>query len=103
MVRERILLAEDNEANSGALSDYLRARGYEVVVARDGHEALALADEAQPQLILMDSQMPRLDGLEAIRLLRAQPTYADIPIIALTALAMPGDEARGLEAGRPRI
>ncbi|NTU79842.1 MAG: PAS domain S-box protein [Chloroflexales bacterium] len=98
-VRGRILLAEDNEANSDALSDYLRARGYEVCIARDGHDALARADEVQPQLILMDIQMPRLDGLEAIRRLRALPAHAVTPIIALTALAMPGDEARCLEAG----
>ncbi|NTU85751.1 MAG: GAF domain-containing protein [Chloroflexales bacterium] len=97
--RGRILLAEDNEANIGVLLDYLHASGYEVMVARDGHEALARVDEVQPQLILMDIQMTRLDGLETIRRLRAQPTYVDVPIIALTALAMPGDEARCLEAG----
>jgi CheY-like chemotaxis protein len=95
----RILLAEDNEANGRALSDYLRAKGYEIVIARDGHEALAWADETQPQLILMDIQMPRMDGLEAIRRLRARPAHAATPIIALTALAMPEDEARCLVAG----
>lgn len=98
-LRGRILLAEDNETNSDVLCDYLDARGYIVVVARDGHEALALVEDFQPQLILMDIQMPYMNGLEAIRHLRAQPPYADIPIIALTALAMPGDEERCLAAG----
>jgi CheY-like chemotaxis protein len=95
----RILLADDNEANLNAICDYLHARGYLISIARDGYEALVLADEVQPDLILMDIQMPRLDGLAAIRRLRALPAYAETPIIALTALAMPGDEARCLEAG----
>jgi signal transduction histidine kinase/ActR/RegA family two-component response regulator len=97
--RGRLLLAEDNEANRRALDDYLRASGYEVVLARDGQEALKLAEVVQPQLILMDIQMPRIDGLEAIRRLRAQPAQVATPIITLTALAMPGDEARCLAAG----
>jgi CheY-like chemotaxis protein len=98
-VHGRILLADDNEANLNAICDYLHARGYLISIARDGYEALVLADEVQPDLILMDIQMPRLDGLAAIRRLRALPAYAVTPIIALTALAMPGDEARCLEAG----
>jgi CheY-like chemotaxis protein len=97
--RARILLVEDNEANIGPLRDYLDARGCAVVVARNGHEAIACVDEVQPDLILMDIHMPGMDGLAAIRLLRARPASAATPIIALTALAMPGDQERCLAAG----
>jgi CheY-like chemotaxis protein len=97
--RARILLVEDNEANIGPLCDYLDAHGYAVVVARDGYEAIGRVDEVQPQLILMDIQMPGMDGLAALRWLRAQTAYAATPIIALTALAMPGDQERCLAAG----
>jgi CheY-like chemotaxis protein len=69
------------------------------LVAHDGHEALAVAAASQPDLILMDVQMPELDGLEAMRRLRVRPEFADTPIIALTALAMTGDRERCLEAG----
>jgi CheY-like chemotaxis protein len=98
-MREPILLADDNETNIRLLQEYLRARGYAVTVARDGYEALALVNQVQPRLILMDIQMPRLDGLAAIRRLRALPAYSATPIIALTALAMPGDRERCLGAG----
>jgi PAS domain S-box-containing protein len=94
-----ILLAEDNEANIATIQDYLDARGYRVVVARNGAEAVARAREVWPALILMDIQMPGMDGLEATRRIRAQTNLAQIPIIALTALAMPGDRERCLEAG----
>jgi CheY-like chemotaxis protein len=94
----RILLAEDNAMNIEIMTDYLHAQGYEVIVAKNGIEAIALAQSHHPQLILMDIQMPRMDGLEATRQIRetvAQP----IPIIALTALAMPGDADRCRDAG----
>ncbi|MBK9055346.1 MAG: response regulator [Chloroflexi bacterium] len=94
-----ILLAEDNLVNQQGLSNYLLARGYRVVLAQNGAEAIERAFEFTPDLILMDIQMPVLDGLEAIRRLRAQPTFALTPIIALTALAMPGDRERCLIAG----
>jgi CheY-like chemotaxis protein/anti-sigma regulatory factor (Ser/Thr protein kinase) len=94
-----ILLAEDNEINILAIGDYLQDRGFHVVVARNGREALNLAGEARPDLILMDIQMPEMDGLEATRHLRARPESAATPIIALTALAMPGDRERCLGAG----
>jgi len=95
----RILLAEDNEDNIYLISDYLRHRGYQVVVARDGAEAVERALEVCPHLILMDIQMPRVDGLEAIRRIRLRQELAGVPIIALTALVMPGDRERCLEAG----
>ncbi|NTV62744.1 MAG: response regulator [Oscillochloris sp.] len=95
----RILLAEDNEANVLAISEYLNAKGYEVVLAVNGYEALARADTTRPDLILMDIQMPEMDGLEAILRLRDRPDYQKTPIVALTALAMPGDRERCLAAG----
>ncbi|EFO81868.1 multi-sensor hybrid histidine kinase [Oscillochloris trichoides DG-6] len=95
----RILLAEDNEINITAIGDYLSDKGYTLTIARNGREAVALAHETHPDLILMDIQMPELDGLSATRQLRATPTFATTPIIALTALAMPGDRERCLAAG----
>lgn len=97
--RGLILLAEDNEWNIQTLAGYLEDRGFEVMVARDGLEALDTVKQRPPDLILMDIQMPRMDGLEAIRCLRADTACVHLPIIALTALAMPGDEERCLQAG----
>lgn len=94
-----ILLAEDNEINISTLLDYLPARGYRVIVARDGNEAVQLAREESPDLILMDVQMPVMDGLEATKQIRDDVNLAKIPIIALTALAMRGDRERCLAAG----
>jgi PAS domain S-box-containing protein len=96
---QMILLAEDSTANILTVSDYLESHGYQVQVAQDGLSALEMAQALQPAIILMDIQMPVLDGLEAIRRLRAMPRFAATPIIALTALAMPGDRERCLEAG----
>ena len=95
----RVLLAEDNEANILAIGGYLEDKGYTLAIAHNGREALDMIRDEQPHLILMDIQMPEMDGLEATRRLRAQPEYATIPIIALTALAMPGDRERCLAAG----
>ena len=94
-----ILLAEDNAANILTIGGYLESHGYEVVAARDGLEAMDKAEAIQPDIILMDIQMPGMDGLKAIRHLRANPRFASTPIIALTALAMPGDRERCLQAG----
>ena len=94
-----ILLAEDNEQNVNMLYDYLISLRYRVVVARNGGEAIAQALELRPDLILMDIQMPGIDGFEATRRIRAESALHPIPIIALTALAMPGDRERCLEAG----
>ncbi|NTU80671.1 MAG: GAF domain-containing protein [Chloroflexales bacterium] len=96
--RPVILLAEDHEENSQMLSDALTARGYTLVIARNGAEAVAQAEELRPALILMDIQMPILDGLEATRRIRAAG-MRDIPIIVVTALAMQGDRERCLAAG----
>lgn len=94
-----ILLAEDNETSIATVCDFLHVRGYEVVVARNGQEAVTYADEQPPALILMDIQMPQLDGLEATRRIRANARLTHVPIIALTALAMKGDRERCLAAG----
>jgi CheY-like chemotaxis protein len=95
----RVLLAEDNADNLEMVSNYLRLRGCEVHAARNGLEAIAAARACLPDIILMDVQMPEMDGLEATRRLRTDPTLRLTPIIALTALAMPGDRERCLDAG----
>ena len=95
----KILLADDHEANAMMIGDYLQDYGYEVTIARNGLEALAKAEETSPHIIIMDIQMPDMDGLEAIRQLRIDPRFQATPIIALTALAMSGDCERSLEAG----
>jgi PAS domain S-box-containing protein len=94
-----ILLVEDNPTNMMFTGDYLTAKGFNLVTAEDGLQALEQAEIHKPDLILMDIQMPELDGLETIRRLRSTPEFATVPIIALTALAMPGDRERCLEAG----
>jgi signal transduction histidine kinase len=94
-----ILLAEDHEDNLSTISSYLLAKGYRVTVARNGQEAIEQAREEMPDLILMDIQMPEMNGLEATQHIRADARLADVPIIALTALTMPGDRERCLEAG----
>jgi CheY-like chemotaxis protein len=97
--RPRILLAEDNQANIDVMLDYLDAKGFEVIVVRNGAEALSAVQSAAPNLILMDIQMPGMDGLEATRRIRRQNGLSSVPIVALTALAMPGDRERCLQAG----
>jgi PAS domain S-box-containing protein len=94
-----ILLAEDNQGNINTVSSYLRAKGYRLMVAKTGEEAIAIAESAQPYLILMDIQMPGMDGLEAIKQIRSQAALVDLPIIAVTALAMTDDRDRCLAAG----
>jgi PAS domain S-box-containing protein len=94
-----ILLAEDNEANIMTISSYLTAKGYHLILATNGEEAIALAQSASPDLILMDIQMPVMDGLQAIHQIRQIPSLVNVPIIALTALAMEPDCDRCLEAG----
>jgi CheY-like chemotaxis protein len=95
----KILLVEDNEMNRDMLSKRLRRRGYEVVVAVDGGEGIDAARTEAPDLILMDMGLPGLDGWEATRQLKAAPETGGIPIIALTAHAMAGDQEKALAAG----
>ncbi|MGD1951064.1 MAG: response regulator [Leptolyngbyaceae cyanobacterium] len=94
-----ILLVEDDPDNITVLNSYLTAKGYRVRVANDGYQAISAVLANIPDLILMDIQMPRMDGLEAMQRIRREPTLTNIPIIALTALAMQGDRDRCLAAG----
>ncbi|MGB1253211.1 MAG: ATP-binding protein [Candidatus Promineifilaceae bacterium] len=94
-----VLLTEDNEINIATLYDFLEFKGFQITVAHDGIEALEAVEEVVPDLILMDIQMPRMDGLEAMRHLRTNPATVETPIIALTGLAMTGDRERCLAAG----
>jgi CheY-like chemotaxis protein len=96
---QRIVLAEDDEASADFTAAFLVAQGYAVDRACDGEEAVALVRARRPALVLMDIRMPGLDGLGAIRAIRADEAIRDVPIIALTALAMPGDADRCLAAG----
>lgn len=95
----RILLVEDNEMNRDMLSRRLERRGYEVLLAHDGVQGIEMAQRAQPDLILMDMSLPLLDGWSATRQLKADPLTAAIPVLALTAHALAGDEERSLAAG----
>jgi two-component system, cell cycle response regulator DivK len=95
----RILLVEDNEMNRDMLSRRLARRDYEVLVAVDGGEGVAMAGSEAPDLILMDMSLPVIDGWEATRQLKASPETKAIPIIALTAHAMSGDREKAIEAG----
>ncbi len=95
----RLLLVEDNEMNRDMLSRRLERKGYTVSIAVDGGAGVDMARTEQPDLVLMDMSLPVLDGWEATRRLKADPATARIPIIALTAHAMSGDEARCREAG----
>lgn len=94
-----ILIVEDNEASLITFVSYLELQGYRLITACNGQEAIALAQSERPNLIVMDIQMPDVDGLEAIRQIRSTPTGYDIPILALTALAMPEDKENCLATG----
>ena len=95
----KILLAEDNEMNRDMLGRRLRRKGFEVVEAQDGEMAVIHAKKTLPDIILMDLSMPVLDGWEATRMLRDDPTTQDIPVIALTAHAIKSDRDRAIESG----
>ncbi len=94
-----ILVVEDNEANQVLASSVLEREGYRVQLAGSSEEAIERLNAQAPDLILMDIQLPGRDGLDLTRQLKADPTTASIPIVALTALAMIGDRDRTLEAG----
>jgi CheY-like chemotaxis protein len=95
----KVLIVEDNEENRDALSRRLMRRGFEVITASDGKEGVAVARDERPDLILMDMNMPELDGWEATRQIKASIDCGDVPVIALTAHAMAGDRERALQAG----
>jgi len=94
-----VLLAEDNVTNTMTIAEYLESYGYTIVKAHDGLEAIEKAEANNPDIILMDIQMPVMDGMESIRRLRGNPRFAHTPIIAITALAMPGDREQCIQAG----
>ena len=95
----KILIVEDNEENRDSLSRRLQRRGFAVIIAEDGKAGVAMAQSEKPGLILMDMNMPELDGWEATRQLKAAAETKDLPVIALTAHAMSGDRDRALEVG----
>jgi two-component system, cell cycle response regulator DivK len=95
----RVLLVEDNEDSREGLSRYLKRKGYEIAVAVDGRDGVAMARAQMPDLILMDMSLPVLDGWDATRQLKAAADTKPIPIIALTAHAMAGDREKALQAG----
>ena len=99
MTGERILVVEDNELNMKLFRDVLVATGYRTLEATSGGEAVELATEHEPDLVLMDIQLPDLGGVQALGRLRANDRTASIPVLALTAQAMDGDRERFLAAG----
>lgn len=95
----KILLVEDNEMNRDMLSRRLIRKGYDVVMALDGRQAVEMASGENPDLIIMDMSLPVIDGWEATRLVKAAPATRAIPVIALTAHAMAGDREKAIKAG----
>jgi two-component system, cell cycle response regulator DivK len=98
-MNKRILVAEDQEDNRQILRDLLGNAGYEMIEAEDGEQALAQAAKHRPDLILMDVQLPLMDGYEATRRLKADPALRAIPVIVVTSYALSGDEAKARAAG----
>ena len=96
---QKILIVEDNDNNRSLLKDILSFHGYEISVAFDGKEGVALARALMPDLILMDIQMPGLDGMTATSILKGDPVTSGLKIIALTSFAMRGDREKFLAAG----
>ena len=96
---KRILVIEDHEDNRQIMNVTLSAAGFEVIEAVTGDEGVVMAESERPDLILMDIQLPGLDGYEATRLIKAKPALRHIPIIAVTSFALSGDEAKAKEAG----
>ena len=99
MEKDTILVVDDNAVNMKLIRILLTGEGYDVRIAADAKEALEVLTEVHPSLILMDIQLPGIDGLELTRRLKAEPTTRDITIVGLTAYAMKGDEERILAAG----
>ena len=97
--RALVLIVEDNEANQLLTSAVLELEGFEVRIAGSGPEALDVLRDCAPDLILMDVQLPKLSGLDATRLLRADPRTAKIPLVVVTSFALSGDDRRAIDAG----
>lgn len=98
-MKGRILIVEDTEDNRRILCDLLSHAGYELAAALDGEDGVKMAMTYRPDLILMDIQLPKIDGYEATRRIRANPELRAIPIIAVTSYAMSGEEAKALAVG----
>jgi CheY-like chemotaxis protein len=99
MTAERILVIEDNERNLKLVRDVLQHAGYQVLEARTGEDGVELAERSAPDLVLMDLQLPGIDGTEALRQLRHSPRTAAVPVVAVSAYAMKDDRDRALRAG----
>ena len=99
MTGARILVVEDNSLNLKLMRDVLQHRGFEVVEARSGEEGVHLAHSCAPDLVLMDLQLPGIDGVEALHQIRGDPSVADVPVVAVTAFAMQEDRDRAYSDG----
>ncbi len=99
MSGKTILYVEDNEANRMIVRDLLKRTQYQLIEAHDGEAGVATALEKKPDLILMDIQLPKISGMEAMRRIRAEASMADTPIIAITSFALSGDDQKAREAG----
>ena len=99
MSGKTILYVEDNELNRKIVRDLLKRTSYELIEAFDGEAGVAKARQTRPDLILMDIQLPKISGMEAMRLLRADPITAATPMVAITSFALSGDEQKAREAG----
>jgi two-component system, cell cycle response regulator DivK len=99
MAPARILIVEDNPLNLKLVRDVLTVSGYEVVAAPSGEEGVTLAQTCAPDLVLMDIQLPGIDGYEALRMLRQNPQLDSVPVVAVTAFAMREDRERASRAG----
>jgi two-component system cell cycle response regulator DivK len=98
-VNKRVLVVEDQEDNRQIVRDLLTSVGYELIEAVTGQEGVSLAESQRPDLILMDIQLPGLDGYEATRRIKAKPELRQIPIIAVTSYALSGDDVKAKQAG----
>ncbi len=99
MMTRKLLIAEDDSASRELLRETLESQGYQVVAAEDGQQALDKIEAEIPDLVLLDIQMPKLDGLAVVRRLRQNPRLSSLPVIAVTAYAMRGDREKALDAG----
>jgi two-component system cell cycle response regulator DivK len=99
MNAKTILYVEDNELNRKIVRDLLKRTAYRLIEAHDGEAGVAMALEHRPDLVLMDIQLPKISGMDAIRRLRAEPATAATPIIAITSFALSGDEQKAKDAG----